>query len=133
MQPSLRVQKWRELMERAQPERLDDQEVRADLKAALEARRELGPEMEEHVVEAFLARIDQRVQAQVAQQVAVSQPSRPVRTHHENRKAPWVLPASLGLAIPLCAIAGDAAQGVGIIGVLALILIINVVYYSADP
>ena len=48
------------------PQEHDD--IASDLKATLAARRELGPEMDDELVELFLARVDSYIKAQVASQ-----------------------------------------------------------------
>jgi hypothetical protein len=107
---------------------LNDKDTRADLRAAVSARRELGPEMEDHVIEAFLARVEQRLQGQTAPLSG----STPARSRPSTKKEAWIVPVSLVLAVPLRAIAGDAAGGVGILIVMAAIILVNLAYFLHD-
>lgn len=112
-------------METGPTEPLADSETRSELKAAVRARRELDPEMEDHVLEAFLARIDQRVQAQVARQVAAAKPARKQAKYNPTE----IVGITFGVAIPLMVIAAIFAQTAGIVAVAALVLAVNVLYY----
>jgi hypothetical protein len=118
-------------MESSPPQRLNQREVATDLKAAVGARRELDDDMEDHVLEAFLARVDQRiaerVDQQMAQALASAQPAKTAKQNSHGSDA-WVLPASLGVSIPLIAIAGGIAGGIGIIAVMAAVVILVTTY-----
>jgi hypothetical protein len=109
-------------------------EYRADLDAALQTRKELGPEYESELIDSFLSRVDARLDARVEQRVAERLADLgPVARHserfdrHEGRRG-WgngsKLPfLSLIFAIPLTAIAipegmaGTLATWAGIVGV----------------
>jgi hypothetical protein len=78
---------------------------RKDLEAALEARRELGPAYEDELVDGFLAKIDQRL--------ATQRPAPP----EEQRTVTPLLLGSIGLGIPVTAIALSNAHGGGGIAV----------------
>lgn len=114
---------------------LTRQDVAADLKASLGAQHELGPEMQDHVIEAFLARIEQRIDARVEQRLA-ERGARPVmpsagsggRSAHPER----VIAPSLALAIPLVAIAGGLAGGFGILAVILGVIALNAMYLFHD-
>jgi hypothetical protein len=86
---------------------MTEREIRRnELRAAVEARRELGPEYEGALVESFLERldqdIDQRLDARVAASPATRRPS-------ADSSLPIAL-GSLGLGIPLSAIAGGTGH-----------------------
>ena len=108
------------------PESLARKDVATDLKAALEARRELGIELEDHVLEAFLARVQQRIDAQVAEQLATIERRPPVR-HLKGAVAGWVLPATLAVSIPLVAVAGRFGGGFGILVVMIALMAITAI------
>jgi hypothetical protein len=110
-------------------ERYQDPETAKDLHAAVQARRELGADLEDHVVDAFLARIEQRVQAQVAQQVTASSKPAKQRTTYNPTE---IVGASFGIAIPLCGVAGVFAGALGVLAVIALVLLVNLALYF-DP
>ena len=109
-------------------ERVANRETVTDLKATVAARRELGPEMEDQLLESFLARIEQRVDQQVAQRPSGSTPVSGHR-HSSNINPAAVVAPSLALAIPLIAIAGAAGGAVGVVAVMATVLIINVLFF----
>lgn len=85
---------------------------REEAQAALEARRELGIAYEDEVVDALVEKIERRL--------AERRPSR-----RQGAITPLVL-GSLGLSIPLIAIAGSAAGLAGIIAVCVAIVLVNV-------
>jgi hypothetical protein len=83
---------------------------REEAQAALEARRELGVEYEDHVVDALVEKIEERL----AERRSVSPVS----------MAPIAIP-SLALSIPLIAIAANYAGLAGVIVVCAAIVLVN--------
>jgi hypothetical protein len=92
---------------------------RSELEAAIEARRELGQEMEPHVVDAFVERIERRLGEQRTQ----------VARRDRGREGSFVLAiVSLGCAIPISAIAVTQAGLVGLIVVWIGIVAVNAVY-----
>ena len=84
---------------------------REEAKAALEARRELGVEYEDHVVDALVEKIEQRLEQR-----------RPAR--REGAITPLAL-GSLGLSIPLIAIAGVTVGVPGVALVCVAIVLVN--------
>jgi Flp pilus assembly protein TadB len=125
-------------MESTRDERLTGREVATDLKASVAARRELGDELEDHVLESFLARVQQRIDLQVREQVqqqlarSADQPRAlregSGRTH--GAPSPLVVPAALGIAIPLVAIAGSIARGFGVLVVMVGVLAVLALYFE---
>ncbi|GAA1181034.1 hypothetical protein F4556_004427 [Kitasatospora gansuensis] len=105
--------------------RQDD--LKQDLDAALQTRKELGKEYETEIVDSFLTRLDSRIDAQVDQRVADRLAQHGVeggRRGGRGLTGAGRLPLiSLGLAIPLTAIsAGEHLPGMlvcwaGIVGV----------------
>jgi hypothetical protein len=114
--------------EQRPPDTLSDREVFTDLQAAVHTQRELGSDMEDYVLEAFLARIEQRVDARVAQQSGSKKSGKPKRAV-SSQNPMRATGGTLLLAIPLVAIAGDVAQAKGIIVVMLTVLVINVLYF----
>jgi hypothetical protein len=110
-------------------ERYQDPETAKDLHAAVQARRELGPDMEDHVLEAFLARVEQRVQAQVTLQV--KEASKPVK-RNSNYKPIEIVSASFGLLVPLVVVAGLFGGHAAVLAVVGMVLLVNLVLYF-DP
>lgn len=89
-----------------------------DLHAAIEARRELGSDLEPELVESFVARIEERL---------TKGPSSPVR--HEGREGSFVLALlSVGAGIPLTAIALNLSGLVALIVVWLGIVLVNLGY-----
>lgn len=105
-------------------------EIRRDLDATVEARRELGPEYEAELVESFVDRLDATIQQRVDERLAQA-PSRVPRPADDEGDAgngqQFVLAlASLGMSIPITAIATSngglletAVAWFGIVGVNA--------------
>jgi Flp pilus assembly protein TadB len=107
-----------------QSDALSSRESQAELRAALQARGELGPDMEDHVIDAFLQRIEQRVQAQVDASVAAMKKDR-----KKSKTNPTELVAtSFGIAVPLMVIAGIFGGSMGIAAVAVMVVVINVLY-----
>ena len=97
---------------------MSDPVVRKDeLEAAVEARRELGREFEPELVEAFVERIEKRLEARGAREPAAPRWNPP----HIG-----IVLGSLGISIPLMAIAGGIAGLTGIALVCVAIVIVNV-------
>jgi hypothetical protein len=102
---------------------------REELSATLAARHELGPEYDTALVDSFAERVEQVVQARVAAlQVAAPPPppaqAPPAALSPAHRVV--IAAISLGVAIPITAIAGDVAGGVGVAITWAGIAVINV-------
>lgn len=98
----------------------------AELRAAVGARRELGPEMEDSLVESFVSRLDGRIAARVDEQVArrVPRSGRGGGLHNLPEPA-LVVGGSMALAIPLMGAGGDFAAVPVMIGVV----LINLFYF----
>ncbi|WP_204040943.1 hypothetical protein [Acrocarpospora phusangensis] len=101
---------------------------REELRATLEARRDLGPEYEDALVDSFLEKLDREITARVRAEVATAsshpgqKPAKP-----DNSHIPVAL-GSLGIAIPLTAIAAGNAGVVGLFLAWGGIVLINVAY-----
>jgi hypothetical protein len=80
-----------------------------DLEAAIEARRELGAEMEPAVIDAFVERIERRLAERT------DESERSLRRRREHQKE--MVLGAMGVSIPLFAI---AAIFTGLAGVLAV-------------
>ena len=107
---------------------------RDEVQAALDARRELGERMEPEIVEAFLSRVERAIDARVEERLDRRLPSGrgrraggPNPVHFTGRLA-----ASLGLGIPLTAVAGEIGGAVGVLAVWASIVVLNVFYTQAE-
>jgi hypothetical protein len=91
---------------------------REDVHAAIEARRELGAELEPHVIDSFVERIEKRI---------AENKRLPVQAR--GREGSFVLTlASLVAAIPLTGIAATHGGIVAMIVVWAGIVLVNAVY-----
>jgi hypothetical protein len=99
-------------------EQTDD--FKRDLQATLAARREVGPEYDDH----FIARLAEQLTVRARQEAA-----RAPRPHHaglssEQRTA--VAICSLVFGIPLVAIAAGAAGGIGIFVAFVALVLFNI-------
>jgi hypothetical protein len=104
-----------------------DPRVREELEAALGARRELGEEFEPAVVDAFLARIEDEIEARVDARLDERRGGGP----EERGPAVAVALASIGMGIPITAIAGGTGGPAGILIVWIGIVLVNVAHALA--
>ena len=95
-------------------EKLDSSELRDELKATLGARKELGEEMEDDVIESFMARLQSAIDEQVAVRVAEELRSKPRRSGMSTYRA-W---AVLCCSFPLIIVAAVYAGAWGILAVV---------------
>lgn len=92
-----------------------DDEAQTELKATIEARKELGPEHEEHLIAGFLDRIEQEIDRRVEQRVG------------HRRRGNLPLPAQIGPMIPIVIFAGIFGGTVGVVvALLAVVLLIAI-------
>jgi hypothetical protein len=93
---------------------------REDVVSALEARRELGAEYEDAVVDAFVEKVERRLEQRLK--------SAPRRHGPPALAVPL---GSLGLAIPLLGVAGGTAGLAGIVAVCIAIVLVNLAYAAS--
>ncbi|MBB5078418.1 hypothetical protein [Nonomuraea endophytica] len=105
----------------------DMRPLRDELQATLDARRDLGPEYEQALVESFVERLDATIAARVRAELDIHGP-RPGKNHKSSTSAliPIAL-GSLGLSIPLTAIAASAAGPAGLVMAWLAIITVNIV------
>ncbi len=99
-------------------------ELREDLQASVAARRELGPEYEAELLDAFLERVDRRIDAHVAHRVG-SRSLQPPRRESSFSATALAL-GSMGFGVPLSAIAGGVADLPGLLVAWTGIVGVNV-------
>jgi hypothetical protein len=95
---------------------VDEQE----LKAVVAARKELGPEHEEHLIAGFLDRIDKELDRRVDEKIAA--------TRRRGRQMSSLHPGNLAVCIPIIAIAGGIGKTTGLIAAfiaLALVFLVT--------
>ena len=97
----------------------DDAVLREELRSAIEARRELGEEMEPAVIDAFVARIEQRLGEGADERERAL-------TRRRNHQKEMVL-GSMGVAVPMLAIAAIFTGLPGIIAICVALVAIAVV------
>ena len=108
----------------SQPESLAD--VDDDLKVALMARQDLGKDFEDEVIESFLVRVQDAIDARVEARVRESLQGAPTRLHFaapSNGRIAVVLgfvTAFLIFGIPLADIAGGLMAAISVIACIAL-------------
>ncbi len=100
---------------------LSNADVQDQLRSHLAALREMGPEWQEPLVEAFLARVEQRVNELVDRRVQ----ERLGKMSTFRSRSTSRLAMSLAFAIPLMGIAGGFAGLTGVVLVLGAILLLN--------
>jgi hypothetical protein len=114
-------------------------ELRKDLDAAVQTRKELGSEYESELIDSFLSRMDARLDAQVerrvAERLAEYGPPAPYpgrRGWQERSPRGRFHKFSLVMAIPLSAIGADAQGLGGLLVVWAGIVAVNVAASLSD-
>ena len=90
-----------------------------ELQAAIEARRELGPELEPHVIDSFVERLEQRL---AARSVDSDEALKRKRDHQKE-----MVLGAMGISVPVFVVAAIFAGLPGIIAVAAVIAVIAVV------
>jgi hypothetical protein len=98
------------------------EELRKDLEATVEARRELGPEFEPELVASFLDRLDGEMKDRLK---TLSKKQR--ESQREDTSIPIAI-GSFALGIPLSAIAGGQAGLPGLVTAWAGIAIVNIAH-----
>lgn len=96
---------------------------RDDLTAALDARRELGPDHERELVESFLDRVERDLERRVADRA----PARRDYGSHEQRRFILAM-VSVAAGVPLTAIALGAGGLAALIVVWAGIVLVNLAF-----
>jgi VIT1/CCC1 family predicted Fe2+/Mn2+ transporter len=97
----------------------DDAVSKEELRSAIEARRELGEEMEPAVIDAFVARIEQRIAARD------DQSERALERKRDHQKE--MVLGSMAIAIPMLAIAAVFTGLAGVIAVCVALAVIAIV------
>jgi hypothetical protein len=93
-----------------------DEETQRDLEATVEARRELGPSHDQELIDGFLERIEKEIDRRVDE-----------RVRKVARRGPMsspLNPATLGVCIPLVAVAGGVGGPFGLAVVVVALVII---------
>lgn len=98
---------------------------RDEVAAAVAARRELGPDLEPEIVDSLVDRIDRAIDARVAARLAEHSVG---KKDGDGEDLTWVALGSLGMGIPITAIAGGTGGLLGILAAWLGIAIINVAY-----
>lgn len=99
----------------------EQQDFRHELEATLAAREEMGEEIEPQLVDRFADRIEREIDRRAKEQNALKRPREP---RHNAPIIPLAL-GSLGLSIPLIAIASTQAGLGGVIAVCIAIVLVN--------
>ncbi len=104
----------------------DQKELAQDLQAAVAARRELGPEFEDPLVEHFIARLDQHIEERINAAIAASGGGPPAR--HQGPDVGF-FGAVFALTIPIIAIGGGIAGGPGVIAIAGALVCVSLLYF----
>jgi hypothetical protein len=100
----------------------DSEQTRTELEAAIRARRELGAELEPEVIASFVERIERRLDERARE----ARPANRPKNRSDFTLALAIV--SLGVSIPLTAIAAQAADLPGIVVVWIGIVLVNVAF-----
>ena len=96
---------------------------RDELRAAIEARKELGSEMEPAVIDAFVDRIEQRIERGLAGRRHESEEALKRKRDHQKE----MVLGAMGISVPLFAVAAIFAGLPGILAVCAVLAVIAIV------
>jgi hypothetical protein len=96
-----------------------EQHTKHELEATLAARRELGAEHDDHLIDGFLDRIEREIDRRVDERVARRVPAK--------RRSSPLHPGNLALCIPIVAVAGGIGGQVGLIAALLALAAVFVV------
>jgi len=96
-----------------------DEHIKRELEAAIQARRELGEEMEPAVIDAFVARIEDRLADRAQQR------ERALQRRRDYQKE--MVLGSMGIAVPLLAIAAVFTGLPGVVAVCVALAVIAIV------
>jgi hypothetical protein len=97
----------------------DDIVLREELRAAIEARKELGEEMEPAVIDAFVARLERRLADRADQE------ERALKRKRDHQKE--MVLGSMGISVPLFAIAAVFTGLPGVVAVCVALAVIAIV------
>jgi hypothetical protein len=97
---------------------VSDEAVRAELEAAIEARKEVGAEMEPAVIDAFVARIERRLVERDRQD------EHALKRKRDHQKE--MVLGSMAISVPLFAIAAVFTGLPGVLAVLVALVVIAV-------
>ena len=103
----------------------EERDLRHEAEATLLARQELGEELEPQLVDSFVDRIEEEIDRRAREEAAHRRPAK----SHPAPMIPLAL-GSLGVAIPLIAIAGGIAKLPGIIAVCVAIVLVNLLWVT---
>jgi hypothetical protein len=113
----------------------DKRPLRDDLQATLDARRDLGPDYETALVESFVERLDATIAARIQAELGTHRPGpHAPAPHRAKNPGATMIPialGSMGIGIPLTAIASANAGLVGLTICWIAIVIINVAAAAA--
>ncbi|MGN9844105.1 hypothetical protein ACTMTI_38865 [Nonomuraea sp. H19] len=108
----------------------DKRPIREDLQATLDARRDLGPDYEAALVESFVERLDATIAARVRAELDMYGPG-PRKVKNPGAAMIPIALGSMGIGIPLTAIAVGGAGPVGLVVAWLAIAVINVAAAAA--
>ncbi|AUG77593.1 hypothetical protein CFP65_2774 [Kitasatospora sp. MMS16-BH015] len=100
---------------------MDTHELRAELDAAVQTRKELGKEYEAEVIDSFLTKLDAQLDVKIDSRLAAEEP----RRKGGNSPQQKLQGLSLMMAIPLSGIAGGTGGLTGLIVCWAGIVGVN--------
>jgi hypothetical protein len=95
---------------------MEPSELQQELAATVEARRELGPAHDDHLIAGFLERIDREIDRRVEERVGRLKP--------QKRADSALHPGNLALCIPIIAIAGGIGHLPGLIVAFAALALV---------
>ncbi|MBB2915447.1 hypothetical protein FHS43_006767 [Streptosporangium becharense] len=106
----------------------DHHDIRQDMRATVEARRDLGPDYETALIESFVSRLDATITQRVRAEMHASRAAPPDRRPPRDSSPIAMMLASMGMGIPLTVITAEYGGGAGLLLSWGGIVTINVAY-----
>ncbi|MBG0822944.1 hypothetical protein HS048_19605 [Planomonospora sp. ID91781] len=110
----------------------ENHDIRQDMRATLDARRELGPEYETALVESFVERLDATIAARVRAEVHATGSAPygppPKKQRRSGDSSATIALGSLGIGIPLTGIAAGEAGVAGLLLAWGGIIAVNLAH-----
>ncbi|HEY9525170.1 MAG TPA: hypothetical protein VIR33_18170 [Thermopolyspora sp.] len=101
---------------------------RDELRAAVEARRDLGPDYESALVESFLDRVEKTIASRVQGEVNAQLTQHPGRRYKSRDPSIAIALGSLGIGVPLTAIASGTTGLAGLLIAWGGIITVNMAH-----
>lgn len=113
----------------------DQGELRRELEATVRTRQELGTDYEPHLIDAFLERLDRSIDARIDERLRLRPDLKPSTQTEFSKEMAGALAATLGIGIPITAIAGGLGglPGILIVWIAVALIWLAILGYLPRP